>query len=164
MSFQFNLPREFRRAERKPSGPCGLCGGLELWSAGVGEPSIDCKLCLGYGGDGSSDLYNTECQTIDGELDVSSVNGGWILREVLNLSEREVQQGGSICISELSMRLAMFWDPSRGVLEATETRGVRGCHIVNGGRSEAQVERYLTGLQRLLDLAHDRGASEVQWG
>jgi len=179
MSVTFGLPREYRGVTRKDfervySLPCPDCGGHNTYAqiAEKVEADLDCDKCYGMGGDHNAEsaLYAREADE-DGEMNVANANAIYIVQDILNLPHTEVY-GGSIEPTALIMRLAVYFDPSRGVVDPSESQAVRlssegvslGCRVINCGRTSRQVDSYISRLRRLADIAIERGAPAVVWG
>ena len=179
MSVTFMLPREYRAVTREDytraiSQPCPSCGGHNMHAPveNKTDANIDCGDCYGYGGDRrAEDAYWARESDEDGEFNVANGNAIYIVQELLNLPHTEVY-GGSVEPTTVLMRLAVVFDTARGVVQPSESQAVRidangvglGCRVFNAGRSERQIDSYITRLRRLAEIAIERGAPEIVWG
>ena len=179
MGVTFMLPGEFREVTRAEhtsalNTPCPDCGGHDTYAPLEKRTNADpeCHTCYGDGGSMKAmDAYFARQSDVDGEFNVANANAAFIVQEILNLSHQEVY-GGSLDPATVLMRLAVYFDPSKGVEAPSETQAVRltmegvglGCTVLNMGRSQTQVERYLHSLRKLAELAVERGSPEIYWG
>ena len=177
MSVTFSLEHGFEavtRADREAINalPCPECGGQNRY--GVSDPveaDIDCGSCYGYGGDTEAEnrLHGREGNE-DGEFNVANGNAQYIVQDLLNLSCEEVY-GGSVAPYEVLTRLS-FTNAGGGVIPPSESQAVRidengvdlGCRVINFGRSERQIDSYISRLRRLAEIAVERGAPSIVWG
>ena len=101
----------------------------------------------------------------DGEFNVANTNGLFIVRDILDL---DLDYYGEVMPSTVLMRLGVW--AGDGVIEPSTRQGVRltpsgvglGATVINGGRSKEQVNRYISQLRRLAELAIERGCN-IRW-
>jgi hypothetical protein len=107
-----------------------------------------------------------------GDFNVSNVNAGFIVREVLGIDDPEAVYDGSLATHLVAQRVATYLTKPSDVVAPSETQGVYidengvgpGARFIDCGRSEDQVLRYLRSLRHLVDVANERGAPEIVWG
>lgn len=177
MTITFQLPHD----AQAPSGrdhsllerACPSCG--ERPHHMGGNAPVECGTCMGYGGDPEAEAIFWDAADREdrenGSFQVTNDNARLILQDILGLGPSEAAGWGSIPVWQAELRLSLFINPEAAVRETVEVKGVVvdengvGERLVelNFGCPAWRVADYVSGLNNLIRLAHERGASEIVW-
>lgn len=168
MSITFRLDKPLPRYNwaYTKCAKCGISNGPE-----DDQKRYDAAQCIGPDGCYGYGPEHIGSKPEPFSLNVANDNGFFILRDVFNLQDGEVDYCGSIDSTTLALKLAFFTDLEAGIQEPREDQAIRmdengvslGVKMTHCGRSLQQIERYLTSLKAMVEQAVEEGCG-ITWG